>query len=66
MGDTAHAQLHQVAGALLAVDGRVEKRQLPGPIGELEPDADRPDFRWGIARGELYWPTNTLSDILIW
>jgi hypothetical protein len=42
--DVAHAQLHEITGAQLAIDAQVEQCKLPGPAVHLQPDPDGPDF----------------------
>src|SRR5262249_19423314 len=52
VADIADAQLHQIAGAQLAVDAQVEQRHLPGAVLHLQAGPDRPDFL-GFERGLL-------------
>ena len=40
----AYAQLHQIAGAQLAVDAKIEQRQLPRAVLHLQAHANRPDL----------------------
>jgi len=44
MANVPDSQLCQVASPQLAVDGKVEQRELPATVGELQADTDRPDF----------------------
>jgi hypothetical protein len=44
MADVSDAQPDQVTGSKLAVDGKVEERQLAVTVGELKADPDRPDL----------------------
>ena len=44
MAHIAHAQLHQIAGAQLAVDAEIEQRQLPRAVLQLQSHADHPDL----------------------
>jgi hypothetical protein len=44
LGDVANPQLHEVAGAQLAVDGQIEQGQLAGIVGHLQANLDRTDF----------------------
>lgn len=41
--DVAHLQAGQVTSPKLAVDGRVEQRQVASVVCHLQADADRPD-----------------------
>jgi hypothetical protein len=35
MGDVAHPKPDEIAISQLAVDGEIEKRQIPGALGQL-------------------------------
>jgi hypothetical protein len=41
MADVTYAQLDQVAGSKLAVDGEVEQREFAATVGELQADPNR-------------------------
>ena len=43
--DIPDTELYEIAGPELAIDSEVEQSELPGPLGELQADADRPDPR---------------------
>ena len=43
--DVPDTELYEIAGPELAIDSEVEQSELPGPLGELQADADRPDPR---------------------
>jgi hypothetical protein len=45
-GDVAEAQLYEVTTAELCINGAVEQRQIPDPIGALELLANAPDMFW--------------------
>ena len=44
MADVSHAQLDQIAGSKLAVDGKVEQRQISVTTCELQANPDCPDL----------------------
>ena len=43
-GDIGDPQGDQIAAAELAVDGQVEKREIPHPLVHLQTHADRPNL----------------------
>ena len=44
VADILDAQLHQIARAQLAVNGKIKQRQFANMMGQLQANPDRPDF----------------------
>jgi hypothetical protein len=56
MADIADTQAHQTARSQLAVDGEVEKSELPSSVPNLKAHSNSPDvfqLQWGLLPYEL-------------
>jgi hypothetical protein len=54
--DIANPQLDQIARSKLTVDGQIEQGQVPGTVGQLKSNPNRPDvleFEGGLLAHEL-------------